>query len=61
MKRGGNSSPFLNGIIMNVMGGGLIIVIVYATSGGLAVQNALLTEASDDILAESSDYIQVES
>lgn len=45
---------------MNVLGGGLIIIIQYGTGGGLAIQNALLTEASDEILAENSDYLQVE-
>lgn len=45
---------------MNLIGGGLIIVIQYGTGGGLAIQNALLTEASDEILAENSDYLQIE-
>jgi len=46
---------------MNVYGGGLIIIIHYATGGGLSIQNPLLTESSNDILAEDSNYLQVET
>jgi hypothetical protein len=45
---------------MNWFGGGLIIIIHYGTGSGLSVQNALLTESGDEILAENSDYLQYE-
>ncbi len=46
---------------MNVVGSGFITIIVYAATNGSAIQNALLTEAASEILAENSDYLQIET
>lgn len=46
---------------MNILGGGLVVIIAYAGSvGGSIFQNDLLTEASDNILTESGIPIDVE-
>ena len=43
-------------------GGGLIPILVYATySGDIALNGVILTEASDPILTEGSDYLLIES
>lgn len=48
---------------MNVLGGGLILVINYAAGGGIAAANpfALQTENNFDILTESSQTIDIEN
>ena len=46
---------------MNFPGTGFIIIIHYASHGGaLFPEDALLTEASDPILTEGSDFLLIE-
>lgn len=46
---------------MNWIGSGFITIISYTSNTGMSIQNAILTEASDEIFTESSDYLQIEA
>lgn len=60
VKRGALSPLFFKGLDMEAAGGGLIVILNYSSGGNTAFQNALLTQAADHILAESSQYIEAE-
>lgn len=46
---------------MNWIGGGLIVILDYTTNGSVIGQTPILTESGDEILAENSDFLEVET